>query len=157
MGIFSIFNILGLFKNFNFSKFFNLRNILIILLVLILSYGYARIDSLKEDVERLEHKIEVITIDRDSCKEANEENINELNKIKSRYELNEKKYIKRVENRDKIIITLRKDLQNLKKKLDQEPSEVIVVRDGKIPIIKGKDIKDEEFKELYNSISTVGK
>jgi len=157
MGIFSIFNLLSLFKNFNFSKFFNLRNVLIMILVFILSYGYIRIDNLKENVERLEHKIEIITIDRDNCKKTNEENINEIDKIKSTYELNEKKYVKRIENRDKIIITLRKDLQNLKKKLNQEPSEVIIVKDCKIPIIKGKDIKDEEFKELYNSISTIGK
>lgn len=154
MGIFSIFSFLS---NFDFAKLFNPKIIAIILLIGVLGYGYFRISGLKKDVIILNQKIEKITSDRDECKTANKNNLIELDKIQKEYNQNEADYNKRIKSRDIIIIGLRKDLKLMKKKLEQKPSKIIKIKDCKIPIIEGKDIKDEDYKNLYNAISTIGK
>ena len=154
MGIFSIFNFLSGSK---LLKFVNFKTIGVVLLVALLAYDYFRISSLKKDIIILNQKIEKVTKDRDDCWKINRDNVIELDKIRTKYEENEKKYSGRIKKRDAIIATLRRDLKFMKKKLNQKPSKVIEVKECKIPVIEGKDLKDEEFKNLYNSLSSIGK
>jgi len=154
MGFLSIF---GFLSNSNFSKLFNIKFFLVILILLVISYDTFRISSLKKDVNILNRRIEKVRIDRDNCKDANAHNTKELNIIRNRYNEVESIYKKQINSRDEIIVSLRKDIHLLKKKLDTKPSKIIKVKDCKIPIIEGKDIKDEEFKNLYDSVSTIGK
>jgi len=154
MGIFSIFSFLS---SFNFSKFINPKSISIIILICVLGYGYFRISGLKKDVIILNQKIEKIKSARDDCVDANKNNLFELSKLQKKYKQNEEAYSKRIKSRDVIIYGLRKDLKLMKKKLEQKPSKIIKIKDCKIPIIEGKDIKDEYYKDLYNSISNIGK
>jgi len=154
MGFLSIFSFLS---SFNFSKLFNIKTLLIVAVLSVITYDTFRISSLKKDVNILNLRIEKVKIDRDNCKDANANNIKELSIIKSRYSEVESIYKKQIDSRDEIISSLRKDIHLLKKKLDTKPSKIIKIKDCKIPIIEGKDIKDEEFKNLYDSVSTIGK
>ena len=134
----------------------DIKSIFIFGISLFLLYSFIRIDSLKKEVENLNLKIKNISIDRDNCKKINEENLKKINIIESEYTKNIQEYNNRIKSRDKIIKRLRNDLSFLRKKLSQKPKKVIQIKDCKIPVYEGKELKDEDFKSLYNDLVNIG-
>ncbi len=153
MGFFTAFSFI---KNLGIFKYIDIKIIIGIILIAIIIYGNIKINYLEKDVDILKSKITAISQDRDNCKKINESNkyiiektINDSNKMKENYN-------NMIASRDKIIIKLRRDFKLVQKKISQKPTKTIIVKKCKINLIEGEKIKDEEFKDLYNSISNIG-